>query len=118
MRRHVWVLTAGLVLLVPALAAADDKKPAKPELANYFPPPESKGGWRSLLPDKGEPGAEQKKEIARKAGVDWDRLKEAWEHNAKVEGATGLLVIRKGHVVGEWYKDGGRDKTFNIYSSS
>src|SRR5262249_25899533 len=62
--------------------------------------------------------AAQKAEIAEKAGVDWDRLKEAWEHNAQVEGSSGLLVIRRGYVVGEWYKDGGRDKTFNIYSSS
>src|SRR5262249_25630442 len=29
-----------------------------------------------------------------------------------------LLVIRKGHIVGEWYPRGDRDKTFNIYSSS
>src|SRR6516164_436695 len=118
MRRTVWLAAAGLALLVPALAAADDKKPAKPELTNYFPPPESKGGWRSLLPDKGEPSAEQKADIAKKAGVDWDKLKLVWEHNAAVEGASGLLVIRKGHVVGEWYKNGGPNKTFNIYSSS
>ncbi|MGH7174213.1 MAG: serine hydrolase domain-containing protein, partial [Gemmataceae bacterium] len=42
----------------------------------------------------------------------------AWEHNAAIEGSSGLLVIRHGHIVGEWYKNGGRDKTFNIYSSS
>src|SRR5205823_938607 len=67
---------------------------------------------------EGEPDAARKAEIARKAGVDWDRLRQAWQHNAKVEGASGLLVIRKGYVVGEWYKHGGRDKAFNIYSSS
>jgi CubicO group peptidase (beta-lactamase class C family) len=87
-------------------------------LANYFPPPESKGGWRTLLPKQGEPNGEQKAIIALKAGVDWDKLKLAWEHNAAIEGASGLLVIRRGYVVGEWYKDGGRDKTFDIYSSS
>src|SRR5262249_38931028 len=34
------------------------------------------------------------------------------------DGATGLLVIRRGHVVGEWYKGGDRKTEFNIYSSS
>jgi CubicO group peptidase (beta-lactamase class C family) len=50
--------------------------------------------------------------------VNWDKLKEAWDFNTEAEGATGLLVIRHGQIVGEWYRDGGRDKTFNIYSSS
>src|SRR5207302_7189926 len=34
------------------------------------------------------------------------------------EGATGLIVIRRGHVVGEWYKDCNKETPFNIYSSS
>ena len=87
------------------------------ELTDYFPPPESKGGWRSALPAKGEPNDEQKAAIA-KLGVDFDKLKEAWEHNAKAEGATGMIVIRKGTIVGEWYRDGDKDKAYNIYSSS
>jgi CubicO group peptidase (beta-lactamase class C family) len=87
------------------------------ELTDYFPTPESKGGWRTALPAKGEPNDGQKAAIA-KLGVHYDKLKEAWEHNAKAEGATGMIVIRKGTIVGEWYRDGGKDKTFNIYSSS
>jgi CubicO group peptidase (beta-lactamase class C family) len=118
MRRTVWLAAAGLALLVPALAAADDKKPAKPELTNYFPPPESKGGWRTLLPDKGEPSAAQKEDIFKKTGVDWDKLNEAWKHNSNIEGGSGVLVIRKGYVVGEWYKDATPTTAFNIYSSS
>ena len=43
MRRTVWLLAVCLALLVPVFVAAEDKKP---ELTNYFPPPESKGGWR------------------------------------------------------------------------
>jgi CubicO group peptidase (beta-lactamase class C family) len=97
---------------------AEKPRPAPAVLSDYFPPPESKGGWRSLLPDTGEPTVEQKAVIAKTGGVDWDKLKEAWEHNAAIDGSTGLLVLRHGHVVGEWYKEGGRDKTFNIYSSS
>jgi len=109
-------ILAGLFLgLLIGPARAEDK-PAP--LAAYFPPPESKGGWRSLLPEKGEPGAEQKAAIAKTTGVDFDKLQEAWKHNAQAGGATGLLVIRKGHIVGEWYQNCDRNQTFNIYSSS
>ena len=85
---------------------------------NYFPPSESKGGWRTLLPEQGEPDAEQKQSIRTHGGVDWDKLSGAWKCNASVEGASGLLVIRHGVVVGEWYKDCDRARAFNIYSCS
>jgi CubicO group peptidase (beta-lactamase class C family) len=101
------------LLILPAFAKAE-----APRAADYFPPPESKGGWRSLLPDKGDPDAEQKARILKEAGVDWDKLAAAWEHNAAAEGKTGLLVIRHGQVVGEWYRDCDRKTAFNIYSSS
>jgi Beta-lactamase class C and other penicillin binding proteins len=100
-----------LVLVSPAIAA--DKS-----LSTYFPPTEEKGGWRTLLPESGEPDAAQKAKIREKAGIDWDKLTEAWKHNAAAEGGTGLLVIRKGHVVGEWYRGGERKTVYNIYSSS
>jgi CubicO group peptidase (beta-lactamase class C family) len=116
MRRCLGIGVIGFVLIVSSVARAE--KPAPAVLSDYFPPPESKGGWRSLLPDKGEPNAEQKAVLAKTAGVDWDKLKEAWEHNAAIEKSSGLLVIRRGYIVGEWYKDSGRDKPFNIYSSS
>jgi CubicO group peptidase (beta-lactamase class C family) len=89
------------VLAFPAISAAAD--------TDYFPPPEGKGGWRSAV---GDPAA------LEKLGIDASKLAVAWEHNAKAEGATGLLVIKDGTVVGEWYR--GCDKTtkFNIYSSS
>ncbi len=118
MRMTIGIVALGLGLLAPVAARADEPRPQKAVLANYFPPPESQGGWRSLLPDKGEPSAEQKAVLAKTGGVDWDKLKLAWDHNAAIDGASGLLIIRHGYVVGEWYKDGGRDKTFNIYSSS
>jgi CubicO group peptidase (beta-lactamase class C family) len=110
------VLSASFALAVmvslPALAAG-------PELSGYFPPPEDQGGWRTLLPEKGEPDSERKAKIREEAGVDWDKLAEAWEYNASAnDGSTGLLVIRRGQVVGEWYKNGGPKTEFNIYSSS
>ncbi|HEX5104658.1 MAG TPA: serine hydrolase, partial [Pirellulaceae bacterium] len=87
-------------------------------LTDYFPPTEDQGGWRTLLPETGEPSADQKAEIRKVTGCDWDKLLGAWQHNAAAPGATGLIVIRKGYVVGEWYRDGDRTKAFNIYSSS
>lgn len=92
-------------------------------LTDYFPPPESKGGWRSLLPENGLPDATQKEAIRATAGIDWDKLAEAWEHNLRAEGPSMLLVIRRGHIVGEWYNDGwlknwGRDKAPGFYSTT
>ena|SRR5947208_500733 len=107
------VVTGLFVLLSPLASWAE----GQPTLSDYFPPPESKGGWRSALPEKGEPDEKQKAAVAQ-IGVDYDRLKEAWDYNAKANGATGLIVIRKGVVLGEWYRDGDRNTTFNIYSSS
>jgi len=100
-----------LVLLVAAA-------PQEARLSDYFPPPEDKGGWRTLLPENGAPDAAQKAQLREFAGVDWDKLSQAWEFNAAVEGASQLLVIRRGHIVGEWSKDCDRKKAFNIYSSS
>jgi hypothetical protein len=57
-------------------------------------------------------------EDPRGRGVDWDKLAQAWEFCSGVEGANQLLVIRRGHIVGEWTKDCDRKKAFNIYSSS
>src|SRR5262249_20842155 len=78
--------------------------------------------WQSLLPEQGAPDAGQKARIHSVAGVDWDKLRDAWDYNASMGDKTGLktalLVIRRGHVVGEWYQEGDRTKTFNIYSSS
>jgi CubicO group peptidase (beta-lactamase class C family) len=113
-----WVLV-GLVVPLSTQAGAEEKKSGRaPELSSYFPAPESKGGWRTLLPATGEPDAEQKAKIRSTAGVDWDKLSAAWDHNAAAPGATGLLVIRRGYVAGEWYRDCDRTSAFNIYSSS
>jgi CubicO group peptidase (beta-lactamase class C family) len=121
MRTWIGVVFGCITLgLVPPVLAEGAAKRAS--LADYFPPPESQGGWRSLLPEQGEPTPEQKARIRSVGGVDWDKLKEAWEYNAAAGEKTGLktalLVIRRGRVVGEWYQEGGRAKTFNIYSSS
>src|SRR2546425_9495211 len=81
--RRVLLVSLFLALAAPLGAA----EPVKVALSDYFPPPESKGGWRTLLPEKGEPSAADKKKIVDTAGVDWDKLALAWKHNAAVEGA-------------------------------
>ena len=85
---------------------------------NYFPPSESQGGWRSLLPANGIPNAAQKKVIQDKSGVDWDALRSVWEYTREAGGNSGFLVIRRGYIVGEWYHGCDRSTTYNIYSSS
>jgi CubicO group peptidase (beta-lactamase class C family) len=92
-------------------------------LTDYFPPPESKSGWRTLLPDEGLPDAAQKAKIRETAAVDWDMLAEAWEHNLRAEGPSVLLVIRRGYIVGEWYneewlKTWGRNRSPGFYSTT
>jgi CubicO group peptidase (beta-lactamase class C family) len=109
---RVWSNVAWVLVII---CIASPTYSAEPD---YFPPPESKGGWRSLLPEKGYPDVEQKAKIRATAGVDWDKLAAAWEFNQAPEGSTSLLVIRRGYLVGEWYKGCDREKPFNIYSSS
>ena len=119
MNTSKWLAALSLCFALAAVSPAEEPaKTTAPKLSDYFPPAESKGGWRTLLPASGVPDAAQKSQIRSQAGVDWDKLAAAWEYNTSAEGATSLLVIRRGQVVGEWYKDGERDKTFNIYSSS
>ncbi len=112
--RNVRNWLASLSIVVSASAAGA----APPALSDYFPPSEEQGGWRTLLPESGDPDSASKAKIKETAGVDWDKLEEAWKFNTKATGATGLLVIRKGRVVGEWYRGGDKTTAFNIYSSS
>ncbi len=114
--RRIVGLSLVILVLTPLLACATDQPTSV--LSDYFPPPEEQAGWRTLLPSEGEPDDSQKARIRSIGGMDWDVLKMAWDHNAATPGATGLLVIRHGHVVGEWYKGCDRTTAFNIYSSS
>ena len=107
-----------VVLLAGAVQAGDAVK-----LAEYFPPPESEGGWRTLLPGEGIPDETRKQRIREVAGVDWDKLAAAWEHNLKANGPSVLLVIRRGHIVGEWYNKEwldkyGRSRSPGFYSTT
>ena len=64
------------------------------QAAEYFPPPDSKGGWRTLTDPK---------EIREKAGIDADRLKKAYTVTERSTANGGLLVVRHGYLVLEKY---------------
>ena len=83
-----------------------------------FLQPKSRGAGEACSPLRESPTILRKHGSGSLLAVNWDVLKAAWDHNASAEGATSLLVIRHGHIVGEWYRGGDRTKAFNIYSSS
>src|SRR6218665_1817214 len=64
------------------------------QAATYFPPPDSEGGWRTLTDGK---------EIRLKAGMDLDRLKNAYIATERSTPNGGLLVVRHGYLVFEQY---------------
>ncbi|MBM3726796.1 MAG: serine hydrolase [Acidobacteria bacterium] len=61
---------------------------------NYFPPPDSQGGWRTL------PNAQA---IRKTAGIDTAKLDEAFEFVRETAQHGGLLVVRRGYLVYERY---------------
>ena len=78
------------------------------EAKDYYPLPESKGGWRSLA------GAAQVRAVA---GIDPDKLPLARAWNAQFPVASAVVIIRRGYLVAEWYENGALpNTTFNIYS--
>lgn len=79
------ILRCAIVIgLAPALAHAID----------YFPPPDSAGGWRT---------ATTSVEIREKAGCDGPALERAWEFTQRCTQNGGLLVVRKGWLAFEKY---------------
>ncbi len=64
------------------------------QAADYFPPPDSQGGWRTL---------NNPKEIREKAGLDLSRLETAFQVCERGTQNGGLLVVRHGYLVFEKY---------------
>ena len=62
--------------------------------AEYFPPPDSSGGWRSLS----DPA-----KILKVAGLDKTKLDAAFDYAQQTSQHGGLLVVRHGHLVYERY---------------
>jgi len=62
--------------------------------ADYFPPPDSQGGWRTL---------HDAKEVREKAGLDLPRIEDACNICERSTPNGGLLVVRHGYLVFEKY---------------
>lgn len=62
--------------------------------SEYFPPPDSAGGWRTLA------GAGK---IRRKTGIDTRKLDAAFDYIQQTSQHGGLLVVRHGYLVYERY---------------
>ena len=62
--------------------------------ADYFPPPDASGGWRTAT------NAAQARTLA---GMDLPRLEQAWEFTQRCTQNAGLLVVRNGFLVFEKY---------------
>src|ERR1043166_1196240 len=67
---------------------------AAPSQEDYFPPPDSQRGWRTL----GDAA-----EIRQCAGMDLHKLDQAWEQTQRCTQHAGLVVIRRGYLVYEKY---------------
>src|SRR5437879_4384423 len=67
---------------------------ATPFANDYFPPPDDKGGWRTLT----DPA-----KIAKTAGIHRQKLDEAFDYVQNTSQHGGLLVVRHGYLVYERY---------------
>ena len=79
----------GALVLLWQLPVAVGAKPS-----DYFPPPDSKGGWRTL---------KEATAIRKQAGMDAARLEQAYEFTQRCSQNGGLLVVRHGYLVFERY---------------
>ena len=74
----------------------------------YYPPPESKGGWRVLA------DADQARELS---GMDTLALAPARAWNRQFDVPSVVAIVRRGYLVAEWYEKGTYpDTRFNIHS--
>lgn len=64
--------------------------------SDYYPPPDSKGGWRSLT-------GESSDKLLKVAGMDRAKLDEAFQMAEDTTQNGGLIVVRHGYLVYEKY---------------
>ena len=75
---------------------------------DYYPLPESKGGWRWL---------KSPEEVRELGGIDPAKLHLACEYNARFDASAGVVVIRNGYLVAEWYENSALTTTrYDIWS--
>ena len=78
------------------------------ESRGYYPPPESRGGWRV---------AADADQVRTLAAMDLQRLMPARAWNRSFAVPSVVVIIRHGYVVAEWYENGTDPQTrFNIHS--
>lgn len=76
--------------------------------SDYYPLPESQGGWRWLK------GPEEVRSIGK---LDPDALQLACETNARFDDSSGLVIIRYGWLAAEWYENSALTTTrYDIWS--
>ena len=118
MLRPLAVLMPLLALTALISCAPETSETEKAEQlapAEYFPPPEREGGWRVNT----EPG------FVRSLGLDPEALEEFGQYNLSVPSSNwqpyaahkGIIVIKDGWIVGEWYNVP-EAKDFRTYLSS
>ena len=75
---------------------------------NYYPPPERNGGWQWL---------KSPEEVRAIGGMDPRKLDLACEYNAHFPNSSGVVIIRNGYLVAEWYENSTLTTTrFDIWS--
>ncbi|MEX1238819.1 MAG: serine hydrolase [Cyclobacteriaceae bacterium] len=102
-------IVAILILSIISVHVVTAQPPITPaEGQEYFPPPDSMGGWRTLT------DAEDIKKIA---GMDKSKLDDAFDFIRTTTKNGGLLVLRYGYLVYEnYFGKGQRDATPNLGS--
>ena len=60
----------------------------------YFPPPDTQGGWRTLKTEA---------DVLKTAGIDTNKLDAAFDYASRSSQHGGLLVVRHGYLVFEKY---------------
>ncbi len=88
-RSCAWIL----VLLTGCLALTAD---------TYYPPPESKGGWRTLVTRNALPTSSEKLAVRKTVGLNTDHLVDAWTYAERLGRRQSLIVIRHGWIAAEW----------------
>jgi CubicO group peptidase (beta-lactamase class C family) len=74
----------------------------------YYPPPESRGGWRTL---------DDPTQARAVAGIDVAALRPARDWNRQFGVPSSVVIIRRGYLVAEWHENGaGPETCFNIHS--
>jgi CubicO group peptidase (beta-lactamase class C family) len=93
------------VMICSAMQSAGSAEPVAPTTETYFPKAEKEGGWRSLVKANEAATVEQKARVRELAGLDWDRLNEAWQYSKSFGGPSSMVVVRRGWIAGEWFTD-------------